>query len=160
MITIEINDALISAALASAISQLGDMTNVMEQVALTMRDQTKDRFGEHQAPDGTPWAARSAATLAAYDRRAKKVGGLGAWGGILRYGGQLSGNIASASGPDFAEVTSPEPYAAMMQFGGTKAAFPHLWGDIPARPFFGLSDENETDILDTISEALAAALAH
>ncbi|WP_248594777.1 hypothetical protein [Candidatus Accumulibacter contiguus] len=27
-------------------------------------------------------------------------------------------------------------YAAMQQFGGTKARFPHLWGDIPARPFF------------------------
>lgn len=46
----------------------------------------------------------------------------------------------------------------MMQFGGTKAAFPHLWGDIPARPFLGLSTQDESDILDTISEALAAAL--
>ena len=26
-------------------------------------------------------------------------------------------------------------YAAMQQFGGTKAQFPNLWGDIPARPF-------------------------
>lgn len=26
-------------------------------------------------------------------------------------------------------------YAAIQNFGGTKAQFPHLWGDIPARPF-------------------------
>lgn len=26
-------------------------------------------------------------------------------------------------------------YAAMQNFGGTKAQFPNLWGDIPARPF-------------------------
>lgn len=29
--------------------------------------------------------------------------------------------------------------AAMMNFGGKKSEFPHLWGDIPARPFVGIS---------------------
>jgi phage gpG-like protein len=91
-------------------------------------------------------------TLANYKRQKLK------YGGLLVLSGQLSRNIASASGPDFAEVTTPEPYAAMMQFGGTRAAFPNLWGNIPARPFMGLSDENQTDILDTIGEALASAL--
>jgi phage virion morphogenesis protein len=158
MITVEINDDLISAALAGAMAQLDDMSNLMGKVAVLMVDQTEKRFSEQKAPDGTPWAPRSAATLASYDRRAKKAGGVAAWGGLLHYSGQLSGNIASASGADFAEVTSAEPYAAMMQFGGKKSAFPNLWGDIPARPFFGISDQDRTDILDTISEALAAAL--
>lgn len=30
-------------------------------------------------------------------------------------------------------------YAAIQQFGGTKAQFPHLWGDIPARPFLPIT---------------------
>ena len=32
-------------------------------------------------------------------------------------------------------VGNSAEYAAMQQFGGTKASFPHLWGDIPVRPF-------------------------
>lgn len=159
MITVEINDALITAALANAIGQLDDMSDLMGDIALAMRDQTKDRFAEQKSPEGIPWAPRSATTLAAYDRRAKKAGGVASWGGVLHYSRQLSGQISAAFGPDFAEVTSAEPYAAMMQFGGTKTRFPHLWGDIPARPFLGLSDENREDILDVISEALSAALA-
>jgi phage virion morphogenesis protein len=158
MITVEINDALITAALSRALAQLGDMTNVMEQIADAMREATKDRFAGQKSPEGTPWAPRSPATLASYASRAKKTGGVASWGGILRYGRQLSRYIASDSGADFAEVTSAEPYAAMMQFGGTKAAFPHLWGDIPARPFLGISSDDETDILDIISEALLSAL--
>jgi len=34
---------------------------------------------------------------------------------------------------------------------------PIPWGDIPARPFLGLSDEDRSGILDIVSEALAAA---
>jgi phage gpG-like protein len=44
-------------------------------------------------------------------------------------------------------------YAAMQQFGGTKAEFPHLWGDIPERPFLGVSDD-EKEILEIISDYL------
>lgn len=32
-------------------------------------------------------------------------------------------------------VGSSMEYAAMQQLGGSKARFPNLWGDIPARPF-------------------------
>lgn len=157
MITVEINDARITAALAKAAAMLTDMSGLMADVAVRMVDQTDKRFAEGKAPDGVPWAARRPATIAAYDRRAKK-GGQAAWGSVLHYSEQLSNNINSDFGPDFAQVGSPEPYAAMMQFGGTKAAFPNLWGNIPARPFFGLSEQDETDIMDTISEALADAL--
>ncbi|MEI6100088.1 MAG: phage virion morphogenesis protein [Alphaproteobacteria bacterium] len=152
MITVEINDDLISAALASAQAQLGDMSNLMGKLAVLIVDQTEQRFTEGKSPEGVPWAPRSAVTIANYKRR--KL----AYGGLLHLTGQLSGNLGSAYGPDFAEVTTAEPYAAMMQFGGTRAAFPNLWGNIPARPFMGLSDENQTDILDTIGEALASAL--
>jgi phage gpG-like protein len=32
-------------------------------------------------------------------------------------------------------------YAAMQQFGGSKAQFPNLWGDIPARPFLPITSD-------------------
>lgn len=174
MITVEINEDQITAALADALSRLDDMSQIMNAVGGMMRDQTKDRFAEHRAPDGSVWAARSPVTLAAYDRRAKQDGGVKSWGGVLHYSGQLGGNIHHSYGPDFAEVGSSEPYAAAMQFGAVKGSLGAYWytsktgksvdasspwGTIPARPFLGISDANSTDILDLISDALAAALA-
>lgn len=47
---------------------------------------------------------------------------------------------------------SARPYAAMMHFGGTKPEFPHLWGDIPARPFLGLSDQDRRDVVEITGE--------
>lgn len=32
--------------------------------------------------------------------------------------------------------------------------FPNLWGDIPARPFLGLSPSDEQGILDIVEEFL------
>lgn len=46
----------------------------------------------------------------------------------------------------------------MMHHGGTKAAFPHLWGDIPARPFLGVSAEDEVNITAQIADYLSGAL--
>jgi phage gpG-like protein len=42
----------------------------------------------------------------------------------------------------------------MQQFGGTKAKFPNLWGDIPARPFLGVSESDAVMIVDTVSDYL------
>lgn len=55
-------------------------------------------------------------------------------------------------------------YAAMQQFGGKKSEFPHLWGDIPARPFLpvdqagNLSPTAEAKVVDIIQEYLLNAV--
>ena len=51
-------------------------------------------------------------------------------------------------------IGSPMVYAAMQQFGGTKSQFPQLWGDIPARPFLGVSATDKTNILDILGSYL------
>ena len=61
------------------------------------------------------------------------------------------GAINHKAGRDFVEIGSPKEYAAMQQFGGQKSKFPHLWGDIPARPFLGISDRDQKSVLDIIS---------
>ncbi len=61
---------------------------------------------------------------------------------------------ATLIGDDTLEIGSSMNYAAMQQFGGNKSEFPFLWGDIPARPFLGISDEDEANILATIEEFL------
>ncbi|MBY0349775.1 phage virion morphogenesis protein [Tabrizicola sp.] len=70
------------------------------------------------------------------------------------------------AGPDSLQWGSPMIYATTQQFGAAQGAFgrtarngPIPWGTIPARPFLGLSPEDETNILDTLSEWLQRAAA-
>ena len=66
-----------------------------------------------------------------------------------------------------AGVFTNVPYAAVHQFGARKGSFGSYsdtdknghpfagvspWGDIPARPFIGLSADNEEDIRQTLIE--------
>lgn len=173
MFTVSVPADEITDALAQAFVTLDDMSPIMNRVAAMLRDQSEDRFAEQKAPDGSPWAPRSAVTLGAYERRAKAATGPASWGGVLHYSGQLSGNLHHSYGPDYAEVGSNEPYAATMQFGAAQGQFgafigkdkkgrDHFhsipWGNIPARPFLGMSDENRTDILNLIADYLETAI--
>ena len=55
--------------------------------------------------------------------------------------------------------------AGTHQFGASKGAFgttsrgsPIPWGDIPARPFFGLSSEDEWGVLEILTDHLIDAI--
>jgi phage gpG-like protein len=49
-------------------------------------------------------------------------------------------------------IGSTRKYAAVQQFGASKRQFGNApWGDIPARPFLGLSEQDKGTILDIIS---------
>lgn len=148
MIIVEINDEAITRALTQAVTALGDLTPLMEGIGEILVASTKARFGEGVAPDGSHWASNSPVTLAR-KKDSRPLFGLT---------GMLNSQIAVEAGNGFVDVSSNRVYAAMMQFGGTKAQFPHLWGDIPARPFLGFSDQDKQDILDEITEALERAM--
>ena len=53
-----------------------------------------------------------------------------------------------------AAIGSNAVQAAMMHFGGTRSEHPNLWGDIPARPFLGLSDQDRSNIVEVVHEWL------
>jgi phage gpG-like protein len=70
--------------------------------------------------------------------------------------GTLMKSIHYQLDDDFAvEIGSEKDQAAMMQFGGTKEEFPHLWGDIPARPYLGISEADKVEILSIIERHLS-----
>jgi phage virion morphogenesis protein len=142
MIQIEIADDEITTALDGLMAHLGDMTEVMQEIGELLMVSTKERFPTGQAPDGSKWAAKSSNTQG-NDRRP-----------LFGPTGLLSQQIFYEAGPASVELGSNRVYAAMMHFGGSKAAFPHLWGDIPARPFIGLSESDRTGILETVEEWL------
>lgn len=153
MIRIRLDDGEVSAAFGRAAAALGDLTPLMTKVGEYLVDATRQRFPAGTAPDGTRWAPKKPSTTAAQARRGDPPDPR-----PLFWRGDLAKTTMQA-GPASVEVGSNRIYAAMMQFGGRKARFAHLWGDIPARPFLGLSAEDRTAILDLIAEEIEAAAA-
>jgi|WetSurMetagenome_2_1015567.scaffolds.fasta_scaffold169383_1 phage gpG-like protein len=76
-------------------------------------------------------------------------------------GGDLARQIIKTVHGNTLLVGSTMIYSAVQQFGlkqgksgSTKRGSPIPWGDIPARPFLGISDQDRVDILDAISDYL------
>lgn len=152
MFSVELKDQAVTAALMRLAAATDDAKPVMEAIGDLLLVSTQDRLKTGKSPNGTAFAPRSAATLANYQR--KKL----SFGLPLYRSGDMYNQMNFEAGSDYVEVGTNKVQAAMMQFGGTRARFPHLWGDIPARPFLGISPDDERDILAEIAEALAEAL--
>jgi phage virion morphogenesis protein len=149
MIDVKFNSDAVARALAALSAGVTDMSDPMAEIAEALLASTEDRIAQGISPDGSTFAPRSQVTLDSYERRKPPVSPKG---GPLVLTGTMSGQIASASGPNYAEIGSNAVQAAMLHFGGTRSAFPNLWGDIPARPFIGLSDDDETAIAEIVED--------
>ena len=141
--TIQITDRHAIDYLARVQARLGDLSHPMTGIARAMRNLTEDAFQAERSPFGAPWAPLSERST--IPRREAS----GHWPGpLLQVSGGLAASITSGSDRDSAWVGAGKEYAAMMQFGGKRAEFPHLWGDIPARPFIPVdADGNIPDAL-------------
>ena len=156
MFTVEIKADAVTSALTRLGAQLGDLTPVMNQIGEYLVLSTKKRFEKGVSPEGAKWAPKSPATLA----RSRDVRPL------FGPSGMLSSQIFHEAGPSQVEVGSNLIYAAVQQFGAGKGQFGNMtngspipWGNIPARPFFGISPEDETNILTLIADFMEPATA-
>lgn len=154
MFTVEIKDEVVTAALMRASVAMDNMEPLFLDIGNILLDSTRERFKTGTAPDGSKWAPKSQTTLDNYARKSKNFDARPLFGP----NGELNRQIFSSSGADYIEIGSNRDYAAMMQFGGTKAQFPHLWGDIPARPFLGISEEDRVNIAGQIADYMSGAL--
>ena len=149
MFDVTLDTSQIGSALEELARRLGDLTTPFNDIGEYLHQSTDERFQRKVAPDGSPWAPLSAVTLA------RKKGTA-----ILREKGTLQDTLRK-------QVTSTElafgtdrPYGAVHQFGQKKGASgsskgrPIPWGDIPARPYLGLSSDNETEVVLTIHDYL------
>lgn len=142
----------ITPALERLSAALSNLLPVMQDLGEYFVDSTTRRFPTGRAPDGSVWAPKSPVTIAAQGgRRTNRLDTRPLFGPS----GALSSTISYEAFPDRVEWGSPMVYAAMQHFGGSKSAFPHLWGDIPARPFLGVSAEDEVQVLDIIGDWLS-----
>ena len=147
----------------------------LKQISELLVDSTKQRFRTSTAPDGSRWAPNTPTTLFAqlsrFSGSFKKDGALSAKGSrragnkkpLIGESKALSTEINARPVSDsIIEIGSPVEYAAVHQFGAKKGAFgrtkrgaPIPWGDIPARPFLGISDEDSDMIRNVLLDFTA-----
>lgn len=153
MLEITYNDGIIQAMLKRIKEVAGNTEPAMEGIGNVVMEIAKRSFDNSASPDGTPWAANSEATILQY---LEKTGGNYKKDGTLSKKGQtrainkrpligqsrdLQRQFSYVATADSVTISNSMVYAAMQQFGGTTQQFPHLWGNIPARPFMPIATD-------------------
>jgi phage virion morphogenesis protein len=133
MFTVELDHQRLQDALRKVEWAVGDLAPLMRGIAAELLSQTEENFEKEGRPE---WTGLSDTTI---ERRAKN----GNWPGQMLQvsAAGLAASVTSLATDSSALVGSNKPYAAMMHFGGEKSDFPHLWGDIPGRPFLPMDVE-------------------
>lgn len=130
------------------------LTRLLPQIGEILLLSTKQRFSSKTAPDGSKWAKNSDSTI-------KLKGSDNALIGETK---SLANQIHYAVNGRELELSSSLPYASTQQFGAKRGAFgthnkrPTPWGDIPARPFFGISKDDQRDITALIKGQIKQTL--
>jgi phage virion morphogenesis protein len=151
MMRVEITEETVTTGLARLAAALGDMSEPMSDIGELMLASTQDRIAKGLDVDGKPFTPRSATTVERYGKLGLK------YGAPLNQSGRMRKGIAYNSGPDWMEVGSNAIQAAVMHFGASKGSLGSgaPWGNIPARAFLGVSDEDSSKIHEAIEEWLA-----
>ena len=176
-IVIDITTDPIINALSRMASALGEegLKKPLIQIGEYLADSTRKRFNTGTSPDGMPWARNTKTTyeryLASPDRGKNTLqGNTPNKGRINKRGagqaaskkplidtGTLAESITWQLLPHGVMIGSDRKYASTQQFGASKGQFGHdkfgrpiPWGNIPARPFLGLSAQDETEVMDII----------
>lgn len=156
--------------LADLLDRTEDLSPLMAQIGAYGEESTVHRFETQKGPDGKAWEKSA---------RAKATGGA-----TLDDSGRLKSSITWNAGRDYAEWGSNVIYAGAHQFGldevipyvahnrlihqafGRRLQF-GVWqsvkagsrnSNLPARPMFGINDEDDAEISDIISGYLSEAI--
>jgi len=130
----------VKAAFLKLQGTLHDLTPVFQDIGEAMLNVTRERFNTQTAPDGTPWKPLSPAYALVKKQNVAQ---------ILTLYGRLRGTLTYQAGPKEVRIGTPLVYGATHQFGR---------GAIPARPFLGLSQSDEQELLDILNDHLSRAL--
>lgn len=146
--TFTLDDVQVQATFQRLIIGGADARPLFTEIGSALEGSTRQRFQDKESPDGIPWIELRPATQAA------KRGP-----GILVERGDLLASVAFEAGPDFVQIIAgPTAYAAVHQFGGSEGMAPGA-AAIPARPYLGVSDEDETEINEAAADWLGRLLA-
>lgn len=145
----------VSAALARLASNVADQRPAFQDIGEYLIESTRRRFARGEAPDGTPWAPKSQATLDAYQARGDGHQPDPLIGPSRRLSTEFS-YTAWASGVELGtnliQAMAMQLGAARGAFGSTSRGSPIPWGDIPSRPFIGLDRDDERTLGEIVEE--------
>lgn len=141
---------------------LEDLTPFYRGIAESLKAASDRAFSEQVDPvTGASWEALSPVTIKRRRGGAKH---------ILIVNNNLQDSVQPGYSSDGAWISTNMVYAKTQFFGAKKGDFgysigghfrrvtPIPWGDIPARPFMGLGDEEEQDILDMIANRIKSEI--
>lgn len=141
-IELELDDRPVQEALERLLEAGEDLSPALQDIGEYLQLSHDDRFRDQVDPDGTPWAPLSPRYRRRKRRNADKILVLdGFLRDLLRY--QEDGQTL--------EFGTDRPYGATHQFGDPDR-------NIPARPFLGISDDDEIEILAILRDHLAEAV--
>ncbi len=179
-IRIEYDDTQVRAALNRLLRAGKDFSPVMKAIAGHLEAGVEQRFAKQTAPDGTAWAKLKPSTVARRKKKGKGATPILEEDGGLRQSITSDYDATSAIvGTNLVYATTHQFGAKKGKFGsyilqkaiggrrlsgslavlsarqGNAQRVPIPWGDIPARPFLGVSDADRDNILETINRHLA-----
>ncbi|MBN9243388.1 MAG: phage virion morphogenesis protein [Mesorhizobium sp.] len=143
-------------ALARLLEAASDLKPALKNIGVELERSTKERIAREESPDGSHFAPLN--PLYAKTKKGP---------GILRgESGDLANIVWQLAGDDTVEVGTNAIYGAIHQFGGVikarnaAALFFSMGGEsftvdnvtIPARPFLGLSKQDEEEVLAIVAD--------
>lgn len=154
MIEVDLQQGRLLDAMRQIEWAVGDTRPLMRGFAGVFAAITEENL-ENEGQSGYDWPSLSEVTTAI---RAAT----GHWPGqMLQVSSALARGVTTDSDDVGAwiGVGDDVPQAAMMHFGGKKDRFPHLWGDIPARPYLPMDADGKLQP-EAEEDILALALGH
>lgn len=151
-ITIEVRDRAVQSFLAH-LQQAGEaLKPAFESIGETVVENTRLRFSESRAPDGSTWRPLSLATLISRSRRGRR-GGNRFSGAIpaaqpLLDTGQLRNSITYRATNTEVLIGTRIEWSRIHQFGGNAGRGGKAF--IPARPFLGIGREDRGEIVEIL----------
>ncbi len=175
-IKVDIQDEPVKKLLAAIQSRVGNLRPAMGLIGEIVQSSILENFEKQGRP--APWASLRPATITQRQKQGK-------WPGkILQRTGALK-RIAYNASATKVELTANAPYAATHQFGARKGQFgtvaahvkahvrklhgktvavsghtrtvPVPWGDIPARPFMMVQEEDWDEIRESLIDHILAS---
>ncbi|MDD5037127.1 MAG: phage virion morphogenesis protein [Methylococcaceae bacterium] len=148
---IQYDDHLVLDALRRLSASAANLEPAFEDIGEALLLSHANRWRQMVDADGNPWHPLSEAYRQEKPKNKDK---------ILVLDGYLERLHYDAT-PDGLKLGTDRIYGAVQQFGAKKGEFgvtshgvPIPWGDIPARPFLGVSEDDKREILDILSEHL------
>lgn len=145
LVTITVDDAAVLAKLRQLADRASNLETPMREIGEHLLESTRHRFSTQIGPQGEPWPAVTPAYAA------RKLGGkvTSSRGDaksrdpsqLLLLTHHLFDNLSYQADGKSVTLGSPEVYAATHQFGR---------GPIPARPFLGVSQDDQAIIVEII----------